>query len=130
MKRNLLTVAAVLGIAVASFAIGPAQDPNQANCPAGGWHHGHGFMFDRMTETLNLTPDQQAKVKPIIDQARPQIIAIHQDAMQKTKAIMENAMSQIRPLLTPEQQTKADQIKKAHEDLRKAAKELHDAKGN
>jgi Spy/CpxP family protein refolding chaperone len=129
MKRNLLTLAALMGIAVASFAIGPAQDSGKADCPAGGWHH-HGFVFDRMTETLNLTPDQQAKVKPIIDQARPQIIAIHQDAMQKTKAIMENAMAQIRPLLTPEQQAKADQIKKAHEDMRNAVKELHDAKSN
>jgi len=43
---------------------------------------------------------------------------------------MDNAMSQIRPLLTPEQQAKADQIKKAHEDLHNAVKELHDAKGN
>src|SRR3984893_19232762 len=125
MKRNLLTLAAVGAIALGGFAIAQTQGG-----PEGRHWHGHGFALEHLTKTLNLTSDQQTKVKPIIDQARPQIIAIHKDAMQKTHAVLDNAMSQIRPLLTPEQQTKADQIKKAHEDLRNAVKELHDAKGN
>jgi len=79
-----------------------------------------------MTETLKLTPDQQAKAQPILDQAKPQIVAIHQEAMQKTKAVMEKTMSQIRPLLTPEQQQKLDNMGKTHEDMRNAQKEFHD----
>jgi hypothetical protein len=39
------------------------------------------------------------------------------------------SITQIRPLLTPEQQTKLDAIIKAHEDLHNAMKELHEAKG-
>jgi Spy/CpxP family protein refolding chaperone len=130
MKRNLLTLAAVGAIALSGFAIVEAQD--KGNCPAGGgWHgHGQGNPLESISQTLNLTPDQKAKVQPILDQAKPQIVAIHQDAMQKTKAIMDNTVSQIRPLLTPEQQTKLDGIQKAHQDLHNAMKELHDAKTN
>ena len=80
-----------------------------------------------MVKSLNLTPDQQAKVQPLIDQARPQIIAIHKDAMQKTHAIMDNTMSQIRPILTPDQQKKFDAMQKARQDMRNAMQEMHAA---
>jgi Spy/CpxP family protein refolding chaperone len=124
MKRNLLTFAAAGAIALSGFAI--AQGENETRRGARGWH-GHRNMLEHMTETLNLTPDQKAKVQPILDQARPQIIAIHQEAMQKTKAVMDNTASQIRPLLKPEQQQKLDNIRQAHENMRKARKDLHEA---
>ena len=87
-----------------------------------------GNPLEHLTKELNLTPDQRAKVAPIVDQARPQVIAIHQEAMQKVKTVMENAAAQIRPLLTPEQQTKFDAIRKAHEDMMKARAEMHEAR--
>jgi len=83
--------------------------------------------LEHLTKTLNLTSDQQTKVQPIVDQARPQIIAIPKDAMQKTKAVMDNAASQIRPLLNADQQKKLDALQKAHQDLMNAMKELHEA---
>jgi periplasmic protein CpxP/Spy len=126
MKRNLLTLLAAGGIALGGFAI--AQPEDQGNSGGRGWHH-RGNPLEHMTETLNLTPDQKAKVQPILDQAKPQIVAIHQDAMQKTKAVMDSAMSQIRPLLTPEQQKKADDLQKAHQDMHNAMKKMHDAAG-
>lgn len=43
------------------------------------------------------------------------------------RAVMENATTQIRPLLTPEQQQKFDAIRKAHEDMMKAMQEMHEA---
>lgn len=91
-------------------------------------HGGHHMILERLSDDLNLTADQKTKVQPIVDQARPQIRAIHEEAMQKTKAIMENTMSQIRPLLTPEQQQKLDAMQKAHEDMRNARKEMRDAR--
>ena len=99
-------------------------------------HGGHGGMghgkwgnpLGHLTKELDLTPDQQAKVAPIVDQAKPQIQAIHQEAMQKVRAVMENAGAQIRPLLTPQQQAKFDAVKKAHEDMLNARKELHRAR--
>src|SRR4051812_27807002 len=138
MKQSLFAVAAAGAIALAGIGIAGGED-GKGGCPAGGgghgarggWqgHRGHGMMFEHMTEELNLTADQQAKVKPIVDAARPQLQAIHQEAMQKSKAVMDDTMSKIRPLLTPEQQKKADDIKAAHEQMRDAAKKLHDAKG-
>jgi len=61
-----------------------------------------------MTENLNLTPEQKTKVQPIIDQAKPQIENIRREAMQKTKAVMDNLRAQIRPMLTPDQQKKLE----------------------
>jgi len=83
--------------------------------------------MEHLTKSLNLTPDQQSKVQPLIDQARPQIIAIHKDAMEKTHAIIDKTMSQIRPVLTPEQQKKFDALQKARQDMRSAMQELHAA---
>jgi Spy/CpxP family protein refolding chaperone len=120
MKRNLLTLAAVGAIALGGFAIA------QAESGPGHWH-GQGLSLQHLTKTLNLTSDQQAKVQPILDQAKPQIIAIHRDSMQKTQAVMASTMSQIRPLLTPEQQTKFDAVQKARQDMRAAQQELHNA---
>lgn len=87
-----------------------------------------GNALEHLTKELDLTPDQQAKVTPIVDQAKPQIQAIHQEAMEKTRAVMENAGAQIRPLLTPQQQAKFDAMKKAHEDMMNAMKEMHSAR--
>jgi Spy/CpxP family protein refolding chaperone len=83
--------------------------------------------LEHLSESLNLTAEQKAKVQPIIDQVKPQIAAIHQEAMDKMKAIMESTTAQIRPLLTPQQQGKLDAMKKAHEDMHKAMQEMHDA---
>jgi len=123
MKRNVLTLVAAGAIALGGFVVVQAQPG-----PGGGgrWHR-HGFGLQGITEKLNLTSDQQTKVQPIIDGAKPQIAAIHQEAMQKMKTVMDSTISQIRPLLTPDQQKKLDDIQKAHQDMMNAHKELHDA---
>ena len=123
MKRNLLTLAAAGAIALSGFVVVQAQPGPGGHGP---WH-GHAFGFQQITEKLNLTSDQQTKVQPILDTAKPQIAAIHQEAMQKMKTVMDSTLSQIRPLLTAEQQKKLDDIQKAHQDMMNAHKELHDA---
>ena len=123
MKRNLLAIAAAGAIAVGGFVVVQAQAG-----PGGAGHwHGHAFGLRGITEKLDLTADQQTKVQPILDAAKPQIAAIHQEAMQKMKTVMDSTISQIRPLLTPDQQKKLDDIQKAHQDMMNAHKELHDA---
>jgi len=123
MKRNVLTLVAAGAIALGGFLVVQAQPG-----PGGGGRcHGHVFSLQGITEKLNLTSDQQTKVQPIIDGAKPQIAAIHQEAMQKMKTVMDSTVSQIRPLLTPDQQKKLDDIQKAHQDMMNAHKELHDA---
>jgi len=120
MKQTLTVIAA---IALGAFGLAQAQPPGG---PHGGWHMN---PLEEMSSTVNLTDEQKAKVQPIVDQAKPQLQAIHQEAMTKAKAVIDASITQIRPLLTPEQQTKLDAIIKAHEDLHNAMKELHEAKG-
>ena len=123
MKRNLLTLAAAGAIALSGFVVVQAQPGPGGHGP---WH-GHAFGFQQITEKLNLTSDQQTKVQPILDTAKPQIAAIHQEAMQKAKTVIDSTLSQIRPLLNADQQKKVDAIQKAHQDMTNAKKELHDA---
>jgi Spy/CpxP family protein refolding chaperone len=125
MKRNLLTLAAAGAIALGGFIAVQAEPGHGPECSRG-WH-GHEFGLQHLTEKLNLTPDQKTKVQPILDATEPQIAAIHQEAMQKMKGVMDSTLSQVRPLLTPDQQTKLDAIQKAHQDMMNAAKALHDA---
>jgi periplasmic protein CpxP/Spy len=123
MKRNILAFAAAGAIALGGFAAVQAQP-----CPGGaGGGHGHAFGIQGITKQLNLTSDQQTKVQPILDAAKPQLVAIHQEAMQKAKGIIDSSLSQIRPLLTADQQKKLDAIQKAHQDMMNAHKELNDA---
>lgn len=122
MKKKLLTVLAAGAIALGGFVISQAQAGLGPGCS-----HGHAFGLQEITDKLNLTAEQQTKVQPILDQTKPQIAAIHQEAMQKTRSVIDGALSQIRPLLTAQQQTKLDAIQKAHQDMMNAAKELHQA---
>jgi Spy/CpxP family protein refolding chaperone len=122
MKRNLLTVVVAGAIALGGFVVVQAQAG-----PGGPCGHGHAFGLQGITKQLNLTSDQQTKVQPLVDAAKPQIVAIHQEAMQKMKTVMDSTLSQVRPLLNPDQQKKLDDIQKAHQDMMNAHKELHNA---
>ena len=90
----------------------------------------HGFGLKHVTKELELTPQQEAQVKPVIEAAQPQIRAIHQEAMQKSRAIIDASIAQIRPVLTPEQQAKLDKLQAAHEKMREAMREMHEAKAD
>jgi Spy/CpxP family protein refolding chaperone len=114
MKLRLLTVACAAALATTSIASpqDPAAKDPSGNCPS---HHQWGNGLAHMTKTLDLTADQQSKIGPILEQAKPQIAAARQESRQEMKAIRDNIRSQIRPLLTPAQQTKLDAIQKAHD---------------
>ena len=123
MKRNLLALTAAGAIALGGFVVVQAQAG-----PGGAGHwHGHAFGLRGITEKLDLTPDQQTKVQPILDAAKPQIATIHQEAMQKMHTVMNDTLTQIRPLLNADQQKKLDAIGKAHQDMLNAKKHQHDA---
>lgn len=128
MKSRLITLSAACVALFATVSMGIAQDqaPKNNDGPRR-WHHDRGNRVERLTKALDLTPDQQAKVKAIFEQARPQIKAAREEGRQKIQAIRENVQAQIRPILTPAQQQKFDAIKKAQEDMRKARAEMREA---
>src|SRR5947207_13938260 len=122
MKRNVLALTAAGAIALGGFVVVQAQPR-----PGGAGHrHGHAFGLKGITEKLDLTAEQQTKVQPILDQAKPQIAAIQQEAMQKAKTVIDSTLSQIRPVLTADQQKKLDAIQKAQQDKTNSQKELQE----
>jgi Spy/CpxP family protein refolding chaperone len=129
MKRNLLAVATAGAIALGGVVALQAQPGGGSGAGPcmGGAGHGHAFGLKGLTAKLNLTADQQTKVQPILDAAKPQIATIHQEAMQKMQTVMNSTLSQIRPMLNADQQKKLDAIQKAHQDMMNARKEMHDA---
>ena len=131
MTRKLITIMTAAAISLGGLALLQAGEHGDHKHE----HHGPrmhhkmiGNPLEHLSKDLELTDDQKAKVQPLIDQAKPQIEAIHKEAMEKTHAIMENTAAQIRPLLTPQQQQKYDAMKKAHDEMRKAKQQLHEAK--
>lgn len=132
MRRRIITITTAVGLALASLVYLQAKEPGEHGPKPehgpGPHHEMMGNPFDHLTKDLSLTDDQKTKVQPIIDQTKPQMAAIHKEAMEKMHALLESAGAQIRPLLTPEQQVKFDAMKKAHEDMRKAHEEMENAK--
>ncbi len=128
MHRKLLTLTIAGALALggaAALQARPHEDGGHGRHMRG---HKMGFKMERLTKDLDLTPQQQAQVDPIVEQVKPQIKAIHEDAMKKSQAVMEESMAKIRPLLTPEQVAKLDKMKAAHEKMRDARKEMRDAR--
>ena len=70
-----------------------------------------------LTRALELTPDQQAKIEPILADAGNQIQALHRDEIDRISKIMDNANERIAPLLTPAQQ---EELKKIHSERERA----------
>jgi Spy/CpxP family protein refolding chaperone len=75
--------------------------------------------LDELNKQLTLTDEQKAKIKPILADKYQKIGALKKDSSvakddrkAKTKEIADATTQQIRPLLTPDQQTKLDQMPK------------------
>ena len=64
---------------LAAISIANAQDPVAKDFSGNRPHHRWGNSLEHMTETLDLTPEQQAKIRPILEQARPQMAAARQE---------------------------------------------------
>jgi Spy/CpxP family protein refolding chaperone len=89
MKR--ITLMVCLLTSIATYSAYAVQD-------AGG-----GKYMQKLTSELNLSADQQSKIK-----------AIMMDNRAKMKQERDNVRQQVRATLTPEQQTKFDAMKASH----------------
>jgi periplasmic protein CpxP/Spy len=128
MKARLITLTAACVALLATVSFGQGQDPasNDSDRHSRS-HHRRGNPVEHLTKALDLTSEQQAKIQPIFDQAKPQLKAAREESRQKIKTIREDMHAQIRPILTPAQQQKFDALKKAREDMRKAREEMREA---
>ena len=82
----------------------------------GGGSGGGQQMRERLVKALDLTTEQQAKIDPILDDMRQQMIALRsaglpeQERQAKVQRTREAMRARIREILTPEQQTKYDEF--------------------
>ncbi|WP_447968052.1 periplasmic heavy metal sensor [Nitrospira sp. M1] len=91
-----------------------------------GKHHGHDpeKKLQKLTEKLELTEEQQAKVKPILEQKHQQLQELHK----QMKEVRMNARAQIEAQLTPEQVGKFKELGKKRKQSKKGKKGKHGKK--
>jgi len=77
--------------------------------------------LQRMTQQLNLTADQQQKIKPILEQEQQQMQTLHgdtsmsqQDRMSMMQQIRQGTNDQIKSVLNPDQQQKFAEMQERH----------------
>jgi len=94
----------------------PAGAP-PAGAPGGGQMRGQNVdqMVQRLTTRLNLTADEQAKVKPILANQMQEMAALRQDQDQqdrrtKMMAIRQEVMTNMQAVLTSDQFTQYQQM--------------------
>lgn len=78
----------------------------------------HPLMAQRMREhlkaQLNLTPEQVAKISPVVDKMAAQLDDIRKDTARRVRTTFAEAHQQIAADLTPEQRTKLEQMRQRH----------------
>ncbi len=129
--RTAFAVAIVLALALpltvaAQSEAPPAQPQGQMGQMGGHQHMGRmggppspEQRLERLSTMLNLTDDQKAKIKPVLEEQstamqnlRKDTSMSPQDRHNKMREIHDNTSSQIRAVLTSEQQAKLDSMKK------------------
>ncbi len=118
MKRSLVCALLAGAMACCGTALYAQQDTmSQGGPPAGHHMMSPDQRLQHMTKMLNLTADQQQKIKPILENESTQMQSLHQDTsmsrddrMSKMQQIRQGTNEQINGVLTPEQQQKFQQM--------------------
>lgn len=71
-------------------------------------------MNERLRHELSLTPDQSAKIAPIIEQSAKKLETIRVESARRVRQTLTETHLQISPDLTPEQRTKLATIQEKH----------------
>lgn len=135
MLRKMSVALFLLAFTGGLMFAGQASQAQQA-APEASAHGGRGMAamspenrLKMLTEKLNLTGDQQTKLKPILEDESTQLQAIHNDTSlaqpdrrAKMKKVHDASTDKINSVLTPEQQTKWKQMKEEmmekHKDMK------------
>src|SRR5262245_42853957 len=97
MKNRLFTLTVTIALLFSGVSASSAEAlANDKPVSGKARHQRWANALDRMTKNLDLTPEQQAKIRPILDQARPQMEAASRESRQKMRAVRDNVRAQIR----------------------------------
>lgn len=126
--RTAFALAILLAIALPLTLVAQTEAPPAPPQGQMGEHHDHmGRMggppspqqhLDHLSKMLNLTDDQKAKIKPIVEDTAAQSESLRkdtslspQDRHAKMHDLHQKSMTQIRGFLTTDQQAKLDSMK-------------------
>lgn len=132
MMRTKLCTLALAGLLSMAGGVVIAQD-NATTTPQQGQAYGHRGMnpdsqLQHLTKQLDLTADQQAQIKPILENTHQQMMQIHQDQSlsqqdrrSKMQSIHEDAKSKIEAVLNDTQKQKFEAMQeRGHERMQGA----------
>ena len=77
-----------------------------------GWEQRYEKMLERFSSELKLTPDQKEQVKALLEAKRQKMEALRNEVRPRREEIRQSTQTEIRKLLSPEQQTKFDRMEK------------------
>lgn len=145
-RRSMVATAVLAALLSLGLAVGTAfgqdeqppapppqagQQPDQSG-PGMGGHMGRSHMptvddqLKHLTKKLNLSDDQQAKLKPILEDQRKQMETIHSDSslsredrFSKMQALRQSSDAQIKGVLNEEQQKNFDKMRAEQQDRMK-----------
>ena len=119
VKSSLLLAGIFIIGAVTGSALTVGLASHFMHAPGGGGSANGGDMkshlMTHLTHKLNLTPDQQARIQPIVADAAAKLQALHHDEMRQGSQIFKAADEQISALLTPEQQVEMKKLEDERE---------------
>jgi len=114
MKR--LPLAAAVAFAIAVFAAPVLARQAPAAAPAGASEGAK--KLQAIAQQLNLTPEQKIKLLPVLETEAPKLKAVKENTslpprqkLQQIRAIHEESDAKIKPILTPDQYTKWQQMR-------------------
>ena len=121
MKKLIVLTALAMALALVGGSAWAQMGPGAAGPGA----HGQPMSVDQrlqmMTKQLNLTADQQQKIKPLLESQSQQMQALHQDTslsqedrMSKMQQIRQSTNEQIKSSLNPDQQQKFEEMMSRH----------------
>jgi Spy/CpxP family protein refolding chaperone len=116
----LLAVIFIVGVVTGSaltFGLGShfLHRPGQQQIP--GAQQINRLWMAQLVQRLELTSDQQAKIQPILTDAKTRIQSLHRDEMEHGSQIMKAAHDQISALLTPEQKVELQKMEAEREKM-------------
>jgi Spy/CpxP family protein refolding chaperone len=71
-------------------------------------------MLEHLQSGLHLTPEQTAKIKPLVEQTGADMEKIHRETMKRVVARLHQTHVEISSLLTPEQRVELNKMEAEH----------------
>jgi periplasmic protein CpxP/Spy len=123
MQKSLCHLS-IIGLLAFGMATGTARAQDSTPPPAqteSGHHRGMmspDEQLKHLTQTLNLSADQQSQIKPLLESSHQQMMQVHQDQslsredrMTKMKTIMDDTHTKIEAVLNDQQKQQFESMR-------------------